>query len=385
MGRFFTRRRWIAWTAVAASLALHVVMVRWVPIGRESSPAPAPSTTYVELDVEAVASPEPVAPESSPPDARGSAAQREGGQASLRRPAGRTAATRRPAAPPEPPDGTVAVLADDPTNESAETQPEGAAGRARPAVCDILARPERYPGCLPLAAGDGATDTYRVIAPDVVARSAASGAIADGPPDEGARIARALSEDLARTANARAHLSERPPPRLRRQRNGSYRYESAAFDAVIAADGTVTFQDRRGDMGDIGSFTFDVGDELMRASGQDPYVAERRWFLAETRSLRDGLADRARADERRAAMSALEERLRRLWADASQPAAARRRAMFDLWDDCAADAVGRQARSIVERFIRRHLPAESPDAYSARELRALNASRVSPVPFAPYG
>jgi hypothetical protein len=74
-----------------------------------------------------------------------------------------------------------------------------------------------------------------------------------------------------------------------------------------------------------------------------------------------------------------------VWADTLRPAAERRQRLFALWDDCATDAIGRRARSAVVRFVRTHLPAESPDAFTTAELAAFNARRTSSEPFAPYG
>ncbi len=122
----------------------------------------------------------------------------------------------------------------------------------------------------------------------------------------------------------------------------------------------------------------------MRANGQDPYSYERNWFLDQTQALRDRLADRAAVLARGAALARLPKRLRAIWSDPSRSAHARRTAIFALWDDCADDEVGARARHIVERFIRTNLPSGSADAYTAEELRALNARRASPVPFTPY-
>ncbi|UJR87325.1 MULTISPECIES: hypothetical protein [Sandaracinus] len=121
----------------------------------------------------------------------------------------------------------------------------------------------------------------------------------------------------------------------------------------------------------------------MRAAGQDPNAAERLRFLDETEELRDRLTDAHAARERAAALPRLRARVRRIWA-ASRPAADRRRALFELWDDASEDDVGRSAREAIERFVREEFPEGSADAYSDCEIEHLNASRESTGRFAPY-
>ncbi|WP_236605391.1 hypothetical protein [Sandaracinus amylolyticus] len=129
--------------------------------------------------------------------------------------------------------------------------------------------------------------------------------------------------------------------------------------------------------------TFDAQGAAMRAAGQDPNAAERLRFLEETEELRDRLTDAHAARERAAALPRLRARIRRLWA-APRPAAERRRALFELWDDASEDDVGRSARDAIERFVREELPEGSADAYSDGEIEHLNASRESTGRFAPY-
>lgn len=130
--------------------------------------------------------------------------------------------------------------------------------------------------------------------------------------------------------------------------------------------------------------TFDAQGAAMRAAGQDPHSAERLRFLEETEALRDRLTDAHAARERAAGLRRLQARVRRIWADRSQSAEHRRRAIFDLWDECSDDDVGRVARERIERFVREHLPEGSPDAYPQAELDQLSAERESAAEFAPY-
>jgi hypothetical protein len=77
----------------------------------------------------------------------------------------------------------------------------------------------------------------------------------------------------------------------------------------------------------------------------------------------------------------------RLWAT-TRNLAARKRGLFELWDDCAETgsdelvAGGASARAMVIAAIRARL--RGADAYSAAELAQLNAIRDSTAAFAPY-
>ncbi len=130
--------------------------------------------------------------------------------------------------------------------------------------------------------------------------------------------------------------------------------------------------------------TFDAQGAAMRAAGQDPHSAERLRFLEETEALRDRLTDEHAARERAAGLRRLRARVRRIWTNRSHTAEHRRRAIFDLWDECSDDDVGRVARESIERFVREHLPEGSPDAYPQGELEQLSAERESTATFAPY-
>jgi hypothetical protein len=73
-----------------------------------------------------------------------------------------------------------------------------------------------------------------------------------------------------------------------------------------------------------------------------------------------------------------------LWENASLPVRALRQRIFALWDNASDDEVGAEARSVIEAFVRETIPAGSPDGFGAEELRALNRTRRSTSPFAPY-
>jgi len=232
--------------------------------------------------------------------------------------------------------------------------------------------------------------------PEAVARAGVhldgtvSGSATDAgvePHDQGERLGEALGQGLREYALTKRHLSKRTPPRLRNRGDGSYRYESLQFDALIHPDGRVEFSDQSVQFpyALVPLMVFDLTDAIMRANGEDPYQHERAWFMRETRELRGQLADRADAADARRGMRELRQRLTRIWEDEALSAQVRRRRIFDLWDDCADDELGARARTAVIRFIRERLPSGSPDAYPETEIRALNATRLSPVLFVPYG
>ncbi|MEM7448572.1 MAG: hypothetical protein AAF355_10055 [Myxococcota bacterium] len=240
-------------------------------------------------------------------------------------------------------------------------------------------------------------------------QSGALGAV-DGPETDEEReaaMAARLNAELSTTAPR--HLSKRPPPRLRRTRDGGYRFDGSVFSARILPDGRVVFSDRRADFSwsqderealasdalhaesyqapqedaPAGTgFRFDLNSAVMRAAGMDPHQAERGWFMRETESVRDRLAEAYRAREQERGLERLRARLREIWRG-DEDASRRRRRLFEIWDGCAEDDHGNRAREIVIRFIRRVLPPSTPDAFSETELRQLNEGRSSAAVFSP--
>jgi hypothetical protein len=175
-----------------------------------------------------------------------------------------------------------------------------------------------------------------VLSPARVAAAAFSSTLVDAPApaaidtdqDKAERLSRALNEELRAAAAELRHLSRRPPPKLERLHDGSYRWEGPLFNAHVAPDGMVSFDDapdfivdgfgigpfmigndpRRGRAPEPPSFSmylrelpdylpilklfghFDLEAALARARRGDPHVAERLWFLQQTETLRRDLA-----------------------------------------------------------------------------------------------
>lgn len=182
------------------------------------------------------------------------------------------------------------------------------------------------------------------------------------------------------------------PPGLEHAGQGTYRYEDRGFVADIDRDGTVHFRDRA----PVGfssplSLAFDLTEAVMMLRDDDPYRPGKMKFLEETRELRARLCGEAHTERLRQALFALPKELDRAWRDTSQTPEARRRLLFQRWDECADTRgddelarAGALARATVLAYIRQHLPAGSAHAYTHEELLALNAVRVSREPFAPY-
>lgn len=135
---------------------------------------------------------------------------------------------------------------------------------------------------------------------------------------------------------------------------------------------------------------FAVDDMVMRWAGQDPYAARKLSFMDRTRPQRMRMAAAERSLDLRDAVTHTPRLLSRVWRGPGTPRQ-RRRLLFQLWDECAetgSDEVvtaAREVRAAIVGFIRRELPAESAQAYSAGELDALNAARTSRERFDPYG
>jgi len=134
---------------------------------------------------------------------------------------------------------------------------------------------------------------------------------------------------------------------------------------------------------------FDVSDWLMRSHGLDPYASQKLKVLDATRDERAQIgAQHERAQLGRAG-ELMQQNLDTLWATVRDPAA-RKRSLFELWDECAETgsedsvAAGASARARVVKFVREQIPAGQPGAFTADELAALRAHAQSSAPFAPY-
>lgn len=167
--------------------------------------------------------------------------------------------------------------------------------------------------------------------------------------------------------------------------DGTLTWTSPNFTATIHADGRVSFSDRPAFEVDLehATATFDVNDLIHQAAGSDPFAADREHFFEEAWDVILERTMAAREAERERVLRRIPVRCARIWADETVPAAERRARLFALWDDLSEEEADRPARDAVLAFIHESLPSGSPNAFTASELGALNAARVSVERFAP--
>ena len=171
------------------------------------------------------------------------------------------------------------------------------------------------------------------------------------------------------------------------EKGGGFKFEGKNFIAHIKPDGGLAF-DNRFPIGfnKGGTFSFDITDLAMRGKKQDPYAAEKRRFIEFSEKMRTDMRNKALKEQRENALATLGQQLHDLWAN-GRSAAARRRDIYEMWEDCSDDkneTLGRKGRHIIEDFIRTSLPSGSPEAYTAEELEKIASSREGLPPFKPY-
>jgi hypothetical protein len=160
---------------------------------------------------------------------------------------------------------------------------------------------------------------------------------------------------------------------------GTFTAEKRTFTAKVDRDGQVHIEDK--------PWQLDTQDRIMLRMGFDPYGRNKLALLDRTRDQRAALGERYRTDQLAHAAQLVQRNIDHLWQTA-RDLAARKRGLFELWDDCAETgsdelvAGGTAARAIVVGAIRARL--RGPDAYTADELAQLNALRRSKAVFAPY-
>jgi hypothetical protein len=209
------------------------------------------------------------------------------------------------------------------------------------------------------------------------------------------------------------------PLRLDRTDDGGYRHRDrdAGFEATIDPDGTVTFRDiapvrvefprpkppeQREEDGDpnrhpqpqlellppgsLGPLPMLVSVGLRfggRADlGKQRKSLAKRKLLQQTAELRAKMAAQSRGKREREALFVLMNDLASLWKDDTRTAAAKRRAIFEVWDDCDEGNTGVRARARIEAFVRQHVTGAV--GFTQAELAKLNAERRSSRQFDPY-
>ena len=114
--------------------------------------------------------------------------------------------------------------------------------------------------------------------------------------------------------------------------------------------------------------TADISSWLHRKLVGDPYASRKLKLLDDTRAVRVLMGGVYRAPQRARSGELIARNLQRLWAEVPD-AAARREALFAMWDECAegegpSGEAGDRARVMVIGWIRGKLPAGSPEAFS---------------------
>jgi hypothetical protein len=127
---------------------------------------------------------------------------------------------------------------------------------------------------------------------------------------------------------------------------------------------------------------------LMRRTVGDPYASRKLALLDASRAERADMGARHTEEELRRSAELMHKNLEALWRTTRDPAA-RREALFTLWDECGegdgpVGEAGDRARRIVIGWIRAKLPAGSPGAFTADDTARFAAHRMSKQPFLPY-
>jgi len=132
----------------------------------------------------------------------------------------------------------------------------------------------------------------------------------------------------------------------------------------------------------------DLTAALHRRFVGDPFASRKLKLLDSTRDARVAIGATHRKQQLDRSAELAYRNLEALWR-ATPDAAARRAALFAMWDECeegegARGEAGRRERAVVVGFIRARLPAGSREAFTDREISNLNARRTSRQRFAPY-
>jgi len=234
-------------------------------------------------------------------------------------------------------------------------------------------------------------------APDIEGdRIADAIATAKGHLDDPRWIANATPDQVSDERLALAeHRDDEATEELQPSDNGHHKVDHSGFRADVDRDGSIHIHDKSNLQAvhacdreswlckiPIGAM-FDVTDWAMRSRGMDPYASAKLKMLDDTRDQRVAIGARYRTEQLAHSVELARGAVAYLWASTPDPAA-RKRALFELWDECAetgdAELVesGRAVRAFIIGVIR------SKVSYTAEEIAVLNAHRHSKAPFSPY-
>lgn len=216
---------------------------------------------------------------------------------------------------------------------------------------------------------------------------------------------------------------------------GRLRHRDPRFTAIVAADGSVEFYDRKV-KGEVGLMGYDLlgrkrdgkewgaGDDF-KDRAQNPerrlpavpmlvglggrfggladwairtrHAAAKSRFLAATEGLRMRMGHRWLKERLAEQQDAVIGEAIAVWRDPALALTERKRRLFALWEACESGAgapdgptaevraeAAERARTRLEALIRVLAPAGSPQQFTAAELAAFNAGRRGRAAFAPY-
>lgn len=164
-----------------------------------------------------------------------------------------------------------------------------------------------------------------------------------------------------------------------KQKGTGYEAEHATFKGEVEADGTAHLEQKR---------SWDPTEILMRRDHNDPYAANKRRFLDNTREERYELGKVYKQKQLAQSAAIAQKNLGYLWAHETSDRD-RKDELFAMWDECAetgpADLVagGAAARAQIVGFIRAR-KSTGELVFTAAELAAYNAKKKSAAAFAPY-
>jgi len=158
------------------------------------------------------------------------------------------------------------------------------------------------------------------------------------------------------------------------------------FSMQVHADGTIELQDGPNvalgggltKSGTVEAVKFGLTDAVMRALGEDPYLAEKLRIMDATRSERAVMAGREAKRLMAVATQGVSARLRRVWRQEAMPVAKRRELLFLLWDECGDTPSGRNVRDAIVHFI-----SAEDIRFTSEEVSRFNRRRTQSVSFSP--
>ena len=217
----------------------------------------------------------------------------------------------------------------------------------------------------------------------------------------------------AQRYDGKRYLEQRPPPRLARLRDG-YAYEGGGLEARILRDGRVRFGSFDGELDLRPEYfemvdpktgeplssapgnqtlggrvaTFSVSNLIERASGNDPFLAEKKWFLESTQALREKM--RAKHQKKMRALAVIKTRtwLQKIWSRRDLSKAERRKMICQRFIDTVDGRGGAKVKRAILSWIAQALPQNAKgrrgNAFTVEEIAACEKRNPSKQRFRPY-